>query len=149
MIKNEDQKSYSIRTSHGTRIRRNRVQLKPAAPQPTHHLQPTASPPSEGTTSNATPLLDSTQQACVNPQDQPAAPASRSSQQTQQRDPARPCTQKPHEEQTQAQNQTLAPKEPSCTPLKQTRTGRIIKPPRKNGRLCRKLDSLYTVTMNT
>ena len=133
VIQKDNQRSYSIRTSHGTTIRRNIVQLKPAAAPPTHCLQPTTRPASEGTTPNATPLLDSIQHACVNPQDQPAAPASSSNHQIQQHDPANPRTQKPHEEENQTAEPTLAPKEPSCTPLKQTRYGRIIKPPAKLG----------------
>lgn len=148
VIQKDNQRTYSMRTSHGTTIRRNRGQLKPAAPPPTHRLQPTAIPASEGTTPNATPLLDSIQQACGNPQDQPAATASRSSHHTQQHNPASQCAQKPHEE-DQNSRTIISTKGTFLYPTQADQIWENNQTPRKTRRLCRKLGSLYTGTMNT
>lgn len=148
VIQKDNQRTYSMRTSHGTTIRRNRGQLKPAAPPPTHRLQPTAIPASERTTPNATPKLDSIQQACGNPQDQPAATASRSSHHTQQHNPASQCAQKPHEE-DQNSRTIISTKGTFLYPTQADQIWENNQTPRKTRRLCRKLGSLYTGTMNT
>lgn len=68
VIKNDNIRSYTIRTPHGSMIRRNRVQLKPAATPPPHQPHTAVKPATEDTRINPTPLPDTTNQAQVNPQ---------------------------------------------------------------------------------
>ena len=117
VIKKDNGRSYTIRTSHGTTIRRNRVQLKPAAAPPPFY-----------------PTSDSSQ---LNPSECGILP-------TPVPNPSKPVDVHPQgEQQTHEQPNTTAeaiPKTPlkerelidaSCRPLKQTRSGRIMKPPER------------------
>ena len=117
VIKEDNGRSYTIRTSHGTTIRRNRVQLKPAAPPPPI-LQPqiVVNRATVDATANSTPAPHPFKHAEVNPQGE----------------------QKTHEHPNPAADAvpetSLREAEPiagSSTPLKQTRSGRIIKPPER------------------
>ena len=117
VIKKDHGRSYTIRTSHGTTIRRNRVQLKPAAaPPPLIHPQTAVTSTPMDTTVYPTPAPNSSKQPDVHPQ---------SEQQTQEQPntTAEPIPEAPLRE--------TEPLDASCRPLKQTRSGRIIKPPER------------------
>ena len=107
VIKTEPGRSYTIRTSHGTTIQRNRVQLKPAtAPPPfiqPEQPQTAVNSAPVDTTVYPTPAPNSSKQADVHPQS---------------------------EQLTQEQTNTTA--EPiSEAPQSQIRSGRTIKPPKR------------------
>ena len=132
VIKKERGRSYTIRTSHGTTIRENRVQLKPAAAAPPLIQPQTAvTSASMDKTVSPTPVPNSSKQPDVHPQ---------SEQQTQEQPNTDVHPQS--EQQSQEQPNTTAvpipeaplreaePLNASCRVLKQTRSGRIIKPPK-------------------
>ena len=117
VIKEDNGRSYTIHTSHGTTIRRNRVQLKPAAPPPPIiPPQTVVNRATVDTTVNPTPAPNPSKHAAVNPQ----------------------CDQQTHEHPNttaeaipETSLREPEPMEGSSTPLKQTRSGRIIKPPER------------------
>ena len=125
VIKKDNVRSYTIRTPQGNTIRRNRVQLKPAAPPPTSTYQPQAAaiPATEDTRIHSIPLPVTPKQPQVT-QDNPT-PSIQASQQI-------------HKEQHGAAGATpgqlqepAKPQNPNRNPMKQTRSGRVIKPPER------------------
>ena len=118
VIKEDNGRSYTIRTSHGTTIRRNRVQLKPAAPLPPPIIQPqtVVNRATVDTTVSPTPAPNPSKHAEVNPQCE---------QQTREH----PNT--TAEEIPETSLREPEPMEGSSRPFKQTRSGRIIKPPER------------------
>ena len=75
VIKTDNGRSYTVRTSHGTLIRRNRVQLKPAT-VPSTFLRPHAAlnPATVAMTAYPTPAPNRLKQAEVNPQGEQQIP---------------------------------------------------------------------------
>ena len=115
VIKTDNGRSYTVRTSHGTLIRRNRVQLKPAAAPPTI-LQPQAAlnPATVATTAYPALAPNPLKRTEVHPQSEQQTP--------EQSNATAEVTQAP----------TLKDPDPravSSSPLTQTRSGRIVKPP--------------------
>ena len=116
VIKMDNGRSYTVRTSHGTMIQRNSVQLKPATAPPTFLRPQTAlNPATLATTAYPTPVQNQSQQAEVYPQGEQQTP--------EQSNTIAEATPAP----------TLRDPEPmavSGSSLTQTRSGRIIKPPK-------------------
>ena len=117
VIKTDNGRSYTVRTSHGTLMRGNRVQLKPATAPPTL-LRPQAAlnPATVATTAYPSPAPNSLKQAEVHPRGEQQTPEQSST--------TAEVTQEP----------TLKDSEPkavSSSPLTQTRSKRIIKSPER------------------
>ena len=112
VIKEEKGRSYNIRTSHGTTIRRNRVQLKPAAPPPPI-IQPqtVVNRATVDTTVNPTPQIPPNMQKSIHQAHEHPNTTAEAIPDTSLREPE--------------------PMEGYSRPLKQTRSGRIIKPPER------------------
>ena len=124
VIKKDNVRPYTIRTPQGNTIRRNRVQLKPAAPPPTSTYQPQAAaiPATEDTRIHSIPLPVTTKQPQV----------------TQDPTPSMQASQQIHKEQHGAAGATpgqlqepAKPQNPNRNPMTQTRSGRVIKPPER------------------
>ncbi|XP_015771059.1 PREDICTED: uncharacterized protein LOC107349428 [Acropora digitifera] len=75
VIKTDNGSSYTVRTCHGTLIRRNRVQLKPAAAPPTFHRpQTTLNPATVATTAYPTLAPNPLKRTEVHPQSEQQTP---------------------------------------------------------------------------
>ena len=124
VIKEDNRRSYTIRTSHGTTIWWNRVQLKPATPPPPI-IQP------------QTVVNQATVDTTVNPTPAPNPSKHAGHSAVRTADPWAPTTTAETIPETSVREPE--PKEGSSRPLKQTRSGRIIKLPE---RLCHRLGLL-------